>query len=1090
MNLRIKTLAIVGGTVAGLLGVIYLVTRPIVLRQFAEVEARAASERLGRAQELLDIYLRDSADKSQSMASWRETYRFAADANPEYVRDYLSPAALRTMGVDMAMVVSGSGRLVFGGKVGASGRLEPISAGLRGALRPGSRALSHASLIDPKGFFWSDGASLWILGALPITNDSATAPPRGTLIFGRRASKGYLEGRLKPLGVPSGVILLEELPATQRDLPNRITGAQGVLLRPGVSQTLAYSLLRDVSGRPIAVLEIASPNEFTASASDLLDNFALTLALCGLLFIGIAMWPLEKWVLSRLFSLSQHIESVRTSGDLSGRVEESGRDEIGALGASINRTFAAFQQIASRQKRSEALFRQMAQIALSAGDAYFVMQKGQDFLHWHGDIDKLLGYSAGGMQRTQRAWLQHIHGADQGRVQRACSRGLHAQESVEVEFRVIRCDGEIRHWMLRGRPLEIESMRPEESAPRFVAVCVDITERKTVEEKFRTGEERLRLIFETAADAIIIADADGQISFANAAAERIFGLTRDEITSRTVNDAAWNMTDLDGGPFQDANHPFFMVKSLGEPVYEVRHRLVRSDGRDLTVSMNAAPLLDGRGRFSGMVASVTDVTEQIALQERFKHQALHDALTGLANRSLLMNRLEQALLKRDRNPGEVAILFIDLDNFKYINDSLGHAAGDELIVAIGHRLRTSMRVGDTAARFGGDEFVVLLEGVDTPRQAVMVAERLLEVLREPFLIGNREVYSTPSMGIAFSGPGYTHPDELLRHADAAMYEAKRLGKAQYAIYQDSMSADAMRRLELENDLRRALQKGEFTLHFQPKWCLVEDEVAGFEALVRWQHPRRGLVMPGDFIPVAEETGLIVPLGFQVLRAACAQAKAWSEREGRPLSMAINISARQLHLPEIVPLVAEALEESGIDPRCVILEITESAIIERTGHMLKTLHSLRDLGVKLAIDDFGTGYSSLAYLRAFPFDYLKIDRQFVTHVHDEAGNGAIVTSMITLAHALKLMVIAEGAELSEEVQHLKKLGCDMAQGYFFGRPLTVEQVESRFGFVSTPQNGVSSRGENVVPLDGTLAPVTQIDEKLVASTTPISPPLAA
>ena len=277
-----------------------------------------------------------------------------------------------------------------------------------------------------------------------------------------------------------------------------------------------------------------------------------------------------------------------------------------------------------------------------------------------------------------------------------------------------------------------------------------------------------------------------------------------------------------------------------------------------------------------------------------------------------------------------------------------------------------------------------------------------------------------------------------------MYEAKRRGKARYEVFQSSMSASALNRLETENDLRRALQKGEFFLHFQPKWNLATNTLYGFEALIRWNHPQRGLVSPGDFIPIAEETGLIVPLGFMVLKGACEQAKIWSEGFEKPLLMAVNVSARQLQMPEIVPLVAQVIEESGFCPESLILEITESSIVERTGDMLDTLNALKALGVKLAIDDFGTGYSSLAYLRAFPFDYLKIDRQFVTNVHEEGGNGVIISSMITLAHALDLTVIAEGAEQAEEVAHLRKLGCDLAQGYYFGRPMSPAEIEARLG----------------------------------------------
>ena len=557
----------------------------------------------------------------------------------------------------------------------------------------------------------------------------------------------------------------------------------------------------------------------------------------------------------------------------------------------------------------------------------------------------------------------------------------------------------------------------------------------------------MQRIFETAADAFIILNAEGQINFANAAAERTFALDRASIEGRTLFDTRWNLTNLEGQAFAQGEHPFDVVRASGEPLHEFEFRFDRADGRTIIASLNAAPLLDNRGLFSGVVVSVADITERRVLVDRLQHQAFHDPLTNLANRVLVRYRLEHALQQRALSNDSVAVIFIDLDNFKYINDSLGHSAGDELLVALASRLRATTRAGDTPARFGGDEFVILLEDVDTPRYAISVAERVLDAMREPFLIDGHEVFTTPSIGIAFSGEGHTNADELLRHADSAMYEAKRRGKACFAIYEASMSGDALRRLELENDLRRALQNGEFELYFQPTWDLDLNRVSGFEALIRWNHPSRGLVMPGEFIALAEETGLIVPMGFGVLRSGCAQAVAWNRSSAHPLHMSVNISARQLHLPEVVPLVARALQESGLAPSNLILEITESAIVERTEQVLATMNQLKGLGVSLAIDDFGTGYSSLAYLRAFPFDYLKIDRQFVGGIDREPDNSAIVTSMVTLAHALKLDVIAEGAETREEVEHLKFLGCDKGQGYFFGRPQPVEIVEERFGLTS-------------------------------------------
>ncbi len=1076
MTLRVKTLLSVGAALAGLLFALYATLRPVVLDEFARAEASAATHRLNRVQAVLNQTLAEFAAGYRDWAASNDTYRFVAEGDEDFVQNRLQAGSLLAARANFVAIVGSDGEVRFATLFDNRTRQNvPLPIELRQHLQPQAPLLQHRSARDFQAGLISLPDGPMMVASLPITSSDGRAPVRGTILFGRYLNReGWATGwetSLRAIGREVEFRAFDgslspnfALAKTQLLGETRRSFVQMESNREGVGEMAGYVLLRDVSNRPIGLVRVASPLAFANQGRLTLAYIAAIMGLSGILFLILSLWPIERLVLARLARLNHLVDEVRVGGDLSKRLDERGGDELSQLAANINRTFAALLAAARRQKRSERLYQLMAETALSAGDAYFVWQAGEEFLDWHGDIDALLGYSPGGMKRTQKAWLQHIHFLDQGRVVRSCARALALQQPVQIEFRVIRCDGTTRHWMIRGRPLSpdkiearTESLRVEiraenDGAPRLLAVCIDITARKLAEEALRQSEERLQRIFETAADAIVIADREGQITFANPAAARIFGLMREEITARSIDDPAWGYSALDGGVFDPSENPFHRVRAMGEPVYEVQYGVAGADGARVIVSVNAAPLLDARGSFSGMVASFTDVTERRTLQERLRHQAFHDALTGLANRSLLRDRLEHALLRRGKGDNPVAVLFIDLDNFKYINDSLGHAAGDELLVAIANRLRISLRGADTAARFGGDEFVVLLEDVDSPHYAIQVAERLLEALREPLILSGREVFTTPSIGIAFSTGDYDHPDEMLRHADAAMYEAKRNGKARYEVFHSSMSASALNRLEIENDLRRALQNNEFFLHFQPKWHLATDSITGFEALVRWRHPQRGLVPPGEFIPIAEETGLIVPLGFQVLKSACEQARLWSRQVSRPLTMAVNVSARQLQMPEMVPLVARVLEESGFAPGCLILEITESAIVERTGAMLDTLNALKALGVKLAIDDFGTGYSSLAYLRAFPFDYLKIDRQFVTNVHEESGSGVIVSSMITLAHALNLVVIAEGAEQAEEVAHLRRLGCDLAQGYYFGRPMSAGEIEARLGLHS---NGVAA-----------------------------------
>lgn len=1048
MTLRIKTLLLISGVLAALLFVVYAALRPLVMREFARVEQAEAQRQMMRAQTVIARAGQKQAMAMQAWSAWDGLYSWMQTREPEWAEHNFRSSVLKLNDLNLFTVVDLRGQPLLEASYDAKGNTSPIPPELRSHLRISDPLLASSDSPTRSGFLHTSEGLLWF-SVLPVTADDGSGSPRGTIVLGKKMSVTALESEFAALGQSVRVLPLDQLSA------NELNIADGTISQNG-DTTVVRSRLLDFYGKPVAFLEMNSPNVASARGEIALNAFGLVLLGCGLFSLMAAMLPLEKLVLSPLAGLNNFIEGVRSSGDLSRRVPVEGDDEISHLATNINSTFATLQTFTNRLRHSEHLFREMAQTGLGAGDAFFVLSQNSDELEWHGDIDSLLGYEPGGLPRTWSAWLEHIFLIDKGRVSSACSRAFARREVITAEFRVIRCDGTRRYWMLRGKALlpkgspQFESgsddsfLRPDGESLKMVGVCIDISERKVAEERLRASQERLERIVETAADAIVIAEADGQISFANLAAETVFGLTREEICSRTFDDAEWKMTSIDGTPFPLDDSPFSRVKLLGIPVYEVQYAIERADGRRLVVSVNAAPLVDGRGHFAGMVASVSDVTERRAMEERLYYHAFRDGLTGLANRTRLKERLEHALIQRGREEGAVGVLFVDLDNFKYINDSLGHAAGDEMLLGIARRLTSSLRAGDTAARFGGDEFVILLEQMNGPYYAITVAERLLEALREPFSIGGREVFTTPSIGITFSGPGYNHPDELLRQADAALYEAKRRGKARYEVYQSHLGEGALKRLETENDLRRALQKKEFSLRFQPKWDLTRNQLFGFEALVRWEHPERGLVPPGDFIPIAEETGLIAPLGFLVLRDACFQARKWSGTHGLPLTMAVNVSPHQLRMNDVVSAVSRVLEETSFPPENLILEITESAIVERTGETLETLNALKDLGVSLAIDDFGTGYSALAYLRDFPFDYLKIDRQFVTKIDEPGGNSVIVSSMISLAHALKLKVIAEGVEDPAEALHLKALGCDMGQGYFFARPLTAADVEARFG----------------------------------------------
>jgi diguanylate cyclase (GGDEF)-like protein len=450
--------------------------------------------------------------------------------------------------------------------------------------------------------------------------------------------------------------------------------------------------------------------------------------------------------------------------------------------------------------------------------------------------------------------------------------------------------------------------------------------------------------------------------------------------------------------------------------------------------------------------ATTELSLRHALAERelrerqLQHESLHDALTGLPNRTLFMKRLSEAALRARRGDNALyAVIFLDLDNFKLVNDSMGHHVGDEVLVTVARRLEECIRGGDLVARLGGDEFAILLERIEDVRDCALVAERVQAALNTPIHLGGYDHVSTASIGVVLSTSAREQPEYMLRSADMAMYRAKASGRARFEMFDRAMHAEALARLQLENDLRHAIERGEFVLHYQPLISLEGGHVVAVEALVRWTHPERGLVSPGEFVPVAEDTGLIVPLGRWVLREACRQAQTWRATiEGaRDLGLSVNLSVREFAQPDLVRTVAAVLQDTGLPARALHLEITESAIIGQAHPALQTIAELKELGVAIHLDDFGTGYSALSYLHRLPLDAVKVDRAFTSAIDTEERPLHVVRSIIALVHAIGMRVVAEGVTTPKQVELLRSMGCDVGQGFYFSTPLPAAEVERLF-----------------------------------------------
>ena len=579
-------------------------------------------------------------------------------------------------------------------------------------------------------------------------------------------------------------------------------------------------------------------------------------------------------------------------------------------------------------------------------------------------------------------------------------------------------------------------------------------ERKIMEKVLFEQNERAQVTLNCIGDAVVCTDAAGQITFLNLVAEQITGWTLLEAAGRPMPEV---LRILDGSSSNVTESTTEMailrVRAVHLPSNCI---LLRRDGSQIPIEHSIAPIYDRDGQANGAVVVFRDVSAAQAMAQQITHSAEHDFLTGLPNRLLLNDRIGQAIAMAQRDMMPVAVLFLDLDGFKHINDSLGHPIGDKLLQSIATRLVDCVRASDTVSRQGGDEFVVLLSQAEHQEDAATIASRLLRAVAESHAIGQHDLHITASIGVSVYPDDGADAETLIKNADTAMYQAKDNGRQSFQFFKPAMNARAVERQSIEESLRRALERQQFTLHYQPKISLTTGAITGVEALIRWTHPTRGAIAPAQFIPIAEDSGLILPIGNWALRQACAQARAWVDAGLPPVSMAVNVSAVEFRDEGFLDGLSVILRETGLNPKSLELELTETVLMKRVESTAEILQLLRHRGIRVAVDDFGTGYSSLSYLRKFPIDALKIDQSFVRQITTGGDDVAIVSAVINMARSLKLRVIAEGVETREELEFLQAHRCDEAQGYYFANPMPAGQCASllRLG-IPKQQAAVSS-----------------------------------
>lgn len=632
-------------------------------------------------------------------------------------------------------------------------------------------------------------------------------------------------------------------------------------------------------------------------------------------------------------------------------------------------------------------------------------------------------------EELKHGWLKSIHPDDVESCVAGFGSAFEARQGFRLEYRLRRADGQYRWVVDTGVPRFTE----DGEFDGYVGSSLDITDRKLMEEALKKSEERYALAALAANDGLWDWDlGTGQVYF-SPRWKAMAGYGEEEIGNEP---AEWlgrvHPEDADALRSALEAHIASRVSQL-----ELEYRLRHKDGTYRWMLSRALVVRDPQGRAARMAGSQADITARKKIKQQLAHEALHDALTQLPNRTLFMERLTSSVSRaKRRGDYPFAVLFFDLDRFKLINDSLGHAMGDQLLVAIARRLEKCVREGDTVARLGGDEFGILLDDSGGVADATTVAERIHAALQRPFDLNGTEVFTSASIGISLGSSECEQPDHLLRDADMAMYRAKSLGKARHEIFEPSMRDHAISLLGMESDLRWAVERRELQVHYQPIVSVETGRITGFEALVRWQHPIRGLLAPAEFIPLAEETGLIIPIGLWVLRTACRQMRSWHGQypTDPPLTIAVNLSGRQCTQSDLVGQIKSILRETQLDPRCLKLEITEGAFVKNSEEATGVVAGIRELGAQFHLDDFGTGYSSLSYLSGFPVEALKIDRSFIARLAETGEDLEIIRTILALAGKLQLGVIAEGVESRDQLQTLKTLGCEHVQGYLLSAPV--------------------------------------------------------
>ncbi|HST03557.1 MAG TPA: EAL domain-containing protein [Chloroflexia bacterium] len=1019
LSLRGKAISLVVLALLILLPLFAIPVRTILLDSFARLEKAQMATDLARAENALNNQLDALGNSVRDYAFSDAMYAFSANHTPAMVQPSVTIAAINNLRLNALAIYDPEGKLLYGmGFDYDQNQQEQLPSYFSDPTFATNPILIHQVLPNTNKGIISLPAGPMLVASLPILSSTQAGPQGGSLVVGRYISTNMMADLAN---ITQLSLSLDPLPAAQgNDAFDPLFAGVDSVVHAGGNTVVGSSLLRTFEGQPVLVLSVTSPRTVFDQGVRIVYYMAASVLVIVLAFAVMFGVLLERMMVSRMMRLSTRVAEIGAMNDPSARIKVDGTDEIARLGASINRTLDTLERSGRRRTETEASYRTVVE---HAAESIFVIDPDTGFfLESNAAFRDLLGYTKEDMARLTIYDIVAMEGALVDKYIRKILADMRPQVAE-------------RHYLGKdGNTVRVEEYASTLRRDGRKVLCFLASELVGViphidEKSDRQSEERFRAMVQNAADVITIVNPNGTIRYQSPSIERMLGFNTSRLIGMSIFD---NLHDDDVDQMQ---HMVAEVIERPGVAKRATLRIQHADHSWRFVEIIATNHLRD-SNVGGIILNMRDVTERKVLEEQLMHQAFHDPLTGLPNRTYFLERLTSALRKTARPDSVLAVMFVDLDNFKVINDSLGHHAGDLLLAEAARTIREAVRPLDIVARFGGDEFTLLLQDLDSTEAALVIAERVQRALQVPRIIENHEISVACSVGVAFSDPAVLDPEELIRNADIAVYKAKADGKARITLFDREMNRYALHRLETEIELRRAIERNELVLYYQPLLDLMTGAVLEMEALVRWQHPKRGLVSPLEFIPLAEETSLIIPLGKWVLEEACMQAQAWKSlgHGAAGLVVCVNVSARQFRQNGLLEDIAHALEISGLPPGDLKLEITETVGMEDPEQSLATLRALKALGVKLALDDFGMGYSSLSYLKHFPMDSIKLDRSFISGLGNNRQDTAVVYAAVSFAKALHLTITAEGIESNSQVEQLRALGCELGQGYLFSKPL--------------------------------------------------------